>query len=293
MKAYLIPNLSKNNSYSYTLEAVDVLLKSGISIFMSNSLIVNFSKVESKITFDEEDKLIIDADIIICIGGDGTILNSAPLAAKYKKPLLGINCGNLGFMCTIEHNDIHLLKHLAKGEYEEKKRIMIDAVVTKSDGTKTTYTALNDIVISKPHHSKISDFEISKDGLLVSSVRADGLIFSTPTGSTAYSLSAGGPILEDEMECIEFTPICVHSLMSRSIVFSKNSKLIVKLFTNCDQTFGFSFDGILCDDLTKDDTITISMSDKYIKLIDIKGGSYFDAINNKLMKPIKAITGGN
>ena len=241
------------------------------------------------IEFSNEDELVSKCDIILAVGGDGTILKASSSASKYKKPILGLNCGRLGFMCTLEHNELNLLNNLCNGDYVIQKRIMLDGEITKQNDERKTFTALNDIVVSKPPHSKISDFEVSKSGKVVSSIRADGLIFSTPTGATAYSLSAGGPIIEPDMECIEFTPICPHSLLSRTMIFSKNSKLTVKFYTNSSECFGLSVDGNTNDDISSKDVLTISASDNYIELIDIKGGSFFDSVNSKLMRPLKAI----
>lgn len=288
MNIYIFPNLQKDNSELYIRKAVDILRKNNAELFMLKKYQTDFSDLDF-ITFLDEDKLVSQCDVILAVGGDGTILKASSVASMYEKPILGLNCGRLGFMCTLEHNELELLENLCKGDYVINKRIMLDGEITKKDGSKKIFTALNDIVVSKPPHSKISDFEVSKSGKIVSSIRADGLIFSTPTGATAYSLSAGGPIIEPDMECIEFTPICPHSLLSRTMIFSKASKLSVKFFTNSDECFGLSVDGVTKDDISSKETLTISSSEKHIKLIDIKGGSFFDSVNSKLMRPLKAV----
>lgn len=288
MNIYILPNLKKDNSELYVRNAVSILRKNNAELSMSKKFQADFSDLDY-IEFSNEDELVLKSDIILAVGGDGTILKASAAASKYDKPILGLNCGRLGFMCTLEHNELDLLNNLFNGDYDIQKRIMLDGDIIKSNGENKTFTALNDIVVSKPQHSKISDFEVSKSGKVVSSIRADGLIFSTPTGATAYSLSAGGPIIEPDMECIEFTPICPHSLLSRTLIFSKNSKLTVKFFTNSNECFGLSVDGVSKEDISSKDVLTISMSDKYIKLIDIKGGSFFDSVNSKLMRPLKAI----
>ena len=288
MNIYILPNLKKDNSEIYIRKAADILRKNKAELSMSNKYQSDFSDINF-IEFSREDKLVSQCDVILAVGGDGTILKASSVASKYEKPILGLNCGRLGFMCTLEHNELELLENLCTGDYVIQKRIMLDGAVTKQDGRKKTFTALNDIVVSKPPHSKISDFEVSKSNKIVSSIRADGLIFSTPTGATAYSLSAGGPIIEPDMECIEFTPICPHSLLSRTMVFAKSSELAVKFFTNTGEYFGLSVDGITKDDISSKDILTISTSDKFIELIDIKGGSFFDSVNSKLMRPLKAV----
>ncbi len=288
MNIYILPNLQKDNSGFYVREAVKILKENNAELSMSEKYLTDFSDLNI-IEFSDEEKLVSNCDIILAVGGDGTILKASLAASKYDKPILGLNCGRLGFMCTLEHNELDLLNNLCKNNFDVQKRIMLDGEVIKQDGSKKSFTALNDIVVSKPPHSKISDFEVSKSGKVVTSIRADGLIFSTPTGATAYSLSAGGPIIEPDMECIEFTPICPHSLLSRTMIFSKTSKLSVKFFTNSNECFGLSVDGVTNDDISSKDILKISASDKYIKLIDIKGGSFFDAVNSKLMRPLKAV----
>lgn len=288
MNIYIFPNLKKGNSEKYVREAISVLKNNNAELSMENKYFSDFSDLNF-VCFADEEELVLNCDIILAVGGDGTILKASAIACKYNKPILGLNCGRLGFMCTLEHDDIELLNNLCSGDFAIQKRIMLDGVITKIDSSKKTFTALNDIVVSKPPHSKISDFEVSKSGKIVSSIRADGLIFSTPTGATAYSLSAGGPIIEPDMECIEFTPICPHSLLSRTMIFSKSSELLVKFFTNSDERFGLSVDGVTKEDISSQDMLTISASEKYIKLIDIKGGSFFDSVNSKLMRPLKAV----
>lgn len=288
MNIFIFPNLKKDNCEKYVREAIDILKKNEAELSMECKYKSVFSDLNF-ITFSKIDELASKCDIILAVGGDGTILKSSAVACKYDKPILGLNCGRLGFMCTLEHSDIELLNNICNSDFEIQNRIMLDGVVTKSNGEQKMYTALNDIVVSKPQHSKISDFEVSKSGKVVSSIRADGLIFSTPTGATAYSLSAGGPIIEPDMECIEFTPICPHSLLSRTLIFSKSSKLFVKFYTNSDECFGLSVDGVSKEDISSQDVLTISASEKYIKLIDIKGGSFFDSVNSKLMRPLKAV----
>ncbi len=288
MNIFIFPNLKKDNCEKYVREAVNILIKNGAELSMECKYKSVFSDLNF-ITFSKIDELASKCDIILAVGGDGTILKSSAAACKYYKPILGLNCGRLGFMCTLEHSDIELLNNICNSDFEIQNRIMLDGVVTKSNGEQKMFTALNDIVVSKPQHSKISDFEVSKSGKVISSIRADGLIFSTPTGATAYSLSAGGPIIEPDMECIEFTPICPHSLLSRTLIFSKASKLFVKFYTNSDECFGLSVDGVSKEDISSQDVLTISASEKYIKLIDIKGGSFFDSVNSKLMRPLKAV----
>ena len=288
MKLYIFPNLDKKNCRNYTKSACEILVKNNVSVFMSDAYMRDFSDVDG-IEYIDNDCIIEDCDFILAVGGDGTILRCSDLARKYKKPLLGLNCGRLGFMATLEHDEIELLNDFCNGKYVLDKRMMVDAVVYYENGSTKRVTALNDIVLTKNHGCKIADFIVSKNDNIISSLRADGLVFSTPTGSTAYSLSAGGPIIEPDMECIEFTQICPHSLFARSMLFSGNSVIEVRFKTNNKARVLFSVDGVEIDKISSNDYVKILKSDDYVEIVDIKGGSFFKSVNRKLMQPFKEV----
>ena len=186
----------------------------------------------------------------------------------------------------MEINELENISKLKTCDYTIETRMMLDISQIRNNTLISKHTALNDIVIARPY-SKITDFEISTDGIVVSSIRSDGIVFSTPTGSTAYALSAGGPIVEPLMECIQLTPICPHSLFSRTMLFSPDRKLEIRHFSNEKADVYFSVDGKQEFKVENDDKLIISRSLKKLRLIDIKGHSFFDAVNNKLMNPIK------
>lgn len=286
MKAYIFPNLDKKNSLDHTTHACEILHKNGIDISIDNDyknkIILSFSA-----EYGEESELIADCDIVIAIGGDGTIIRCAGLCAAFNKPILGINCGRLGFMAALEHTELEKLALLKEGKYTKSRRMMLSAFVYKGEKLTGSFNALNDIVLSKCSGSKIADFEVSKEDRLISSLRADGIIFSTPTGATAYSMSAGGPIIEPELECIEFTQICPHSLFARSMIFSRDSILNIRCHANSDAKADLTIDGNHVFDIGVNDRVMIKRSDNYIELIDIIGGSFFNSINRKLMQPLK------
>ena len=290
MKIYLFPNLSKTNCTKYTVSTCEILHKYGIELYISDAYRSDFSGI-SFLNFDDEDKCIAECDIIIAIGGDGTILKCAVKASEFKKPILGINCGRLGFMASLEHSQLQLLEKLSKGDYTVSKRMMINvAVKNDSDSEILNFSALNDVVVDRADDCKIADFEVSKEGQLVSSLRADGVIFSTPTGATAYSMSAGGPIIEPDMECIEFTQICAHSLFARSMIFSADSCIQVKCHTSSDAHVNLDVDGSKVYRLTSGDSVVIKKSSKNVMIIDINGGSFFSSVNSKLMRPLKDVS---
>ncbi|MBR4223441.1 MAG: NAD(+)/NADH kinase, partial [Oscillospiraceae bacterium] len=198
------PNFSKKNAYDTTRRVCDILHGLGIEVWSYSDLEKSFPDCPH-VKFADPDEVTSKCDIIVAIGGDGTILEASSYAARYDKELLGINTGRLGFMASIESDGLDQLARLADGDYTSQKRMMLECVYT-SGGKSEVYTALNDIVILAV--GRLCDYDMVCGGEVVSSVRADGIIFSTPTGSTAYALSAGGPIVAPDIQCIQMTPIC-------------------------------------------------------------------------------------
>lgn len=284
MKIYLYPNLDKTHCFEYTTATYERLRKNGAKLFMDTCYKHVFGKLD--ITFCSEDECVKQCNMIIAIGGDGTILKCSLKGCEFEKPILGINCGRLGFMASLEHSQLELLDKLFSGEYTLSRRMMLNVNVECGSENKS-YTALNDVAVTKADDCKIADFEVSKNGRLISSLRADGVILSTATGSTAYSMSAGGPIIEPEMKCIEFTQICAHSLFARSMILSEDSVMKVKCHTNSGSHAIVSVDGNNVFRLSAEDTVIVSKSKYFVEIIDISGGSFFSSINKKLMQPLK------
>lgn len=166
---------------------------------------------------------ILAGDIIVIVGGDGTIIHYAKLAAKYKKPILGVNVGTVGALATIEKNEIDKIEKLILKKYNITSRMMLDV---KFDDK--IVTALNDVVIHRDVFSPISKYTVNKNGKVICSYISDGIICSTSTGSTAYSLSAGGPMLEPTLDCVVVTPICAHSMFAKSIVLGAEKPLEIE-----------------------------------------------------------------
>lgn len=289
MKLFVFPNLKKTNCRDYTVQACRILSENNVDIIMESKYSSVFSDIPG-IRYGGKEDMIADCDYILAVGGDGTILKCSGLAAVHRKPMLGLNCGRLGFMATLEHSELELLKKFSNGEFTLDRRMMLDAEVVVSGGNESRkFTALNDVVLFKNSGCKIADFTVSKGGKVISSLRADGLIFSTPTGATAYSLSAGGPIIEPNMKCIEFTQICAHSLFARSMIFSADSVLEVCAKTSKNAGIMLNVDGNEVMHISDGDNIHITCSDSYVELIDIKGGSFFSSVNRKLMQPLKEL----
>lgn len=284
MKIVLFPNFGKKNALSTAIKCCDILNELGTEVFAADSYKAEFSE-KNFVKFGKIEEIAEKCDIIIAIGGDGTILKASVHASNYNKPLMGINTGRLGFMASMEVDELDMLSRLKTRDYTVETRMMIDAAVMRDSKIISEHTALNDVVISRPY-SKITDYRVFTEGIAVSSMRSDGMVFATPTGSTAYALSAGGPILEPCTECIQLTPICPHSLFSRTMVFTAERTLEVKHYAEDDLVY-FSVDGKKNCQILKNDTLIIKKSQKKLRLIDIKGNSFFNAVNNKLMNPIK------
>ncbi|MDE5578308.1 MAG: NAD(+)/NADH kinase [Oscillospiraceae bacterium] len=284
MKIALMPNFGKLYALKTALECCDILNSLGIEVLAEERFKKEFA-VKDFVSFGTAEDISEECDIMIAIGGDGTILTASAYASVCGKPLLGINTGRLGFMASMERDELDGLERLKTGDYVTEERMMLDAELVRGGETVSSHTALNDVVIARPY-SKITDYEISTDGIVVSSMRSDGMVFATPTGSTAYALSAGGPILEPETECIQLTPICPHSLFSRTMVFKSSRELEVRHFSDDDSVY-FTVDGKFSCAMARDERLVIKKSEKKLRLIDIKGQSFFDAVNSKLMNPIK------
>lgn len=285
LNIFLCPNLDKPKCAEYLSEACEILLSHGCRLYANISL--KDSIKNQAVTYANPQEVVPLCDYIVVVGGDGTILKHAKTFARYDKAVLGINSGRLGFMATLEHDEIKLLPRLLDGSFTVSERMMLKAVAELSNGETKEFTALNDIVFSKGDGCKIADFVVSKNENVVTSIRADGLIFSTPTGATAYSLSAGGPLIEPELDCIEFTQICPHSLFARSMLFSPDSRLEVSYCASSGAGVRLEVDGVAELVLGDSDRVRIMRSERVVKLIDITGGSFYDSVNRKLVRPLK------
>lgn len=285
MKTVLYPNFTKPNALPASLKVCDILHNMGAEIFTDSSYKSDFESV-GFVKFGSMDNIVAECDNMIAIGGDGTILKASHFSSKHDKPLLGINTGHLGFMASMEVDELENLVKLKTHDYIIETRMMLDVEQIRENTVIAKHTALNDIVVARPY-SKITDYDISTDGYVVSSIRADGAVFSTPTGSTAYALSAGGPISEPHLECIQLTPICPHSLSSRTMLFAPERRIEIRHFSKHKSGVYYCVDGQEEIRFEYGDVLAVSRSLKKVKLIDIKGHSFFDAVKNKLMNSIK------
>ncbi|RMG01930.1 MAG: NAD(+) kinase [Nitrospirae bacterium] len=230
-------------------------------------------------TRDELPELI---DLLIVLGGDGTMLSAARLVAEREIPLLGINLGGLGFITEINLSEMYdLLDDLLNERCIVEERMMIDASVFRGGKMLTHHTVLNDVVITKGALARIIDLKTTINRLYVSTFKADGLIIATPTGSTAYNLSAGGPILHPSMESFVITPICPHTLTNRPIVISCDSEISVNLESESEDVF-LTLDGQVGLAIRRDDRVVIRKSPYRTKLLIPCERDYFQILREKL-----------
>ncbi len=284
MKALVCTNFKKEKSLKVLPELIYALKTSNITAMMPDTAKTSFDS--PNVTYIGDAEILTETDVFITVGGDGTILKWGKKAAILQKPLLGINTGRLGFMTALETNQFDKISALKTGEYHISRRMLMNGEFTVSGRTKH-YLALNDIVFSKDSYSKLPEFTVKSNGATVSKIRADGLIFSTPTGSTAYALSAGGPIIEPTVECIELTPLCAHTLLNRPMIFSGNDTITVSFIGYEGSAVSASVDGDSGIKLSEGDLIKITKSDIYLNLIDISGSSFYNSVSDKLMQPLK------
>lgn len=233
--------------------------------------------------FFDTNELIENCDIVIVVGGDGTTLNVAKAASLHNKLTLGINAGRLGFMSGLERDELSLLNRLVSGEYEVEKRMMINARLMSENGVQN-FICLNDAVITRGDLARLIDVTVKSDGRVITKNRADGMIIATPTGSTAYSMAAGGPVVSPDNSCFVVTPICPHSLVNRSIVFSSDKELEITVENDKNNTSYLSIDGEKSVTVTKNSKIIISKSEYVAKLIKIKPDSFYEILNKKLLE---------
>ena len=228
------------------------------------------------------DKELTSADLLICFGGDGTILHAARDATLHKVPILGVNMGSVGFMSELERSELPLLAPLAHVIYTIEERMMLDVSVLRGDRLISQDTALNDAVISKGSMARVAEMEVLADRVKVTGITGDGVIVATPTGSTAYSMSAGGPIVEPTSKSIIVTPVCAHQLTARAMVLAPERIITVQLPRGNRKYLYLSVDGGKAVRLTGGDRVEIRRSARATQLVRLADRSFYQVINQKL-----------
>jgi len=286
-KLILYPNIDTDINFTKTRQVGDILIKNGwqvvlcpISIDDSPEMSINeITPPEGYILSTIENELST-AEMIITFGGDGTILRAARAASEAGVPILGINLGSKGFMAELEANDTELLKTATEGEYKIETRIMLDIEVERDGKTVYNDFILNDIAIKGDN--KVIDLTIYGDNQKITHFRGDGTVIATPTGSTAYSMSAGGPIVDPAAKNIIITPICAHMLEARSFVLELGRVVTVEIGYKRYNPAHISVDGGDPIHIQSGDTIKVYRSKRVTQLVRLSDRSFYRKVSEKL-----------
>lgn len=257
-RARLIVNTSKPEAQYAAMKVSDALKELGITVTEKNP------------------------EVIISIGGDGTVLRAASVAAKEDIPIVGVNCGTLGYLNDIEADETHLLAALKNGDFTVDELMLLSVTQCKPDGSKREFLVLNEVLFSRGASPRIADIHLYCDGVHVSDYSADGIIFATPTGSTAYSLSAGGPIIHPRLEAITVTPVCPHPTAStRAFVFPSDSVLMVDTKVRGGENACITVDSAPPVEFEEGDYAIIRKSERHTRILRIKNRNFYSVVHKK------------
>jgi len=227
---------------------------------------------------------VAQADLVIAVGGDGTMLYAGSLTRENDIPLLGINRGRLGFLADVmTENMLVSVDHILAGEYTLESRLMLSAELQRANGEIVTAIAFNDVVLQRSETGRMVDFETSVAGQFVNTHSGDGLIVATPTGSTAYALSCGGPIVEPHLDAMVVVPICPHTLTDRPLVIAASQPIRIRLLDREQTAAAVAIDGHSIGPIHPDDTMTISAAESRIRLIHPPGYDFYGILRSKLL----------
>ena len=278
---FISPNLRKYGIASAAYDTCRLLQNHGVQMMMPIQA-QTLDLDEFPILYRSSEEAIPQADFIISLGGDGTILRIARQAAIHRVPLLGINVGHVGFMTELEREEIGLVQKVLQEEYTIDSRMMLELSILRSGHVVYSQTALNDVTVTKHNPFHVIRLDISADSVPVTGFRGDGVVIATPTGSTAYSLAAGGPIIEPSAENIAVTPICPHGMHAKSFVFSPEREIAVTASGLDGSAVCVAADGDGGVEVRPDDVVVIRRSKLDTRLIRIKGKSFYHILRKKL-----------
>jgi NAD+ kinase len=268
-----------------TIETVVALIhfleKKNIAVFLDSELCHFIPKLD--IPSFIKPHLPVNCDLLIVIGGDGNLLGAAKIASENNVPVLGINRGTLGFLTDISPHHFEIpLENILSGHYDKESRFLLDAAFIENEKIQQTTSALNDIVLMPGDIPHMIEFEIYINDVLMCHQRADGLIIATPTGSTAYALSGGGPILHPNLDAIVLVPMFPHKLSSRPIVITGDSEITLIISPKTESPPKISCDGQERLTLNKNTLLTIKKRKQHLCLLHPKNHNYFETLRNKL-----------
>ena len=279
MKLGIIPNLTKDKDLNVTKSILHWFTNKDIEILLESDIAKSLDYKNNGFSRDE---LYSNCDVVIVLGGDGTILNIARQSSQYGVPLFGINLGHLGFLAEAEISDMYLsLEKILNRDYFIEKRMMLEACFEDSEDELKELPALNDISITKGMLSRMISFSVFINDSFFELYSADGIIISSPTGSTAYSLSAGGPIVSPDLNVLVITPICPHTLHNRSIVVSEKDEVRIEICEDNNEIM-LSVDGQDSYRLNPGGIVKIRSSSCVTNLVKLKQRSFFDVLRRKI-----------
>ena len=272
----LIPNLNKDMANEATARLIEKLHALGLKLYSASKYAANFPCiVEAYESFPE------NTDLIIVVGGDGSVLDASVDAIAYDVPLIGVNLGKVGYLSEIDPENLDVFAGLVGGGYSVEERMLLSVSLKKAGNVSTvTRYAVNDVVISHESYLGIADFKIENTRGESVKYRADGIILSTPSGSTAYSLSAGGPVVSPYLDSILVTPVSPHSFFNRSILF--NSKEKISVMNTGDSDLNVSIDGRRIAALSCGEECTVSVADKRLKMLTFSSDNMFATLFKKM-----------
>lgn len=281
----LTPNPYRDRNFQTVRSAMQILKDAGLRVSLCLPFDVDRSyELPKDLRFSRLERELNSADAVICFGGDGTILHTAKAATKRGIPILGVNIGTMGFLAELESADLSQLPKLATGDYRLDPRMMLDVTVQRDRDIIFHDICLNDVVVTKGAVARIVYLSVECDGVQALTCGGDGVIISTPSGSTAYNLSAGGPIVEPDARNMIITPICAHDICSRCVVTSDRRVITVRMIQNARRNAFLSVDGGKALRLNMGDVVTIRKSKYETKLLKLNDRSFYDVVNAKFQR---------
>ncbi|MHB8091006.1 MAG: NAD(+)/NADH kinase [Syntrophales bacterium] len=276
-KVGIIANTAKEGSSGYTVDLRKWLLNRGLEVYLEEGIAAEIGLLEP-----EKSRLWLQADLIVVFGGDGTILRTARLLSEHDIPIVGVNLGVFGYLTEVNLDEMYsALEEILSGRFQVETRMMLHAEILKGDALLHGSSVLNDVVINRGNLSRLVELETSVDGNYLTTFKADGLIVATPTGSTAYSLAAGGPIVFPELGSIIINPICPHTLTNRPVILPEDA--VVEVILNTQESGAtVTMDGQISFPINYKDRVLIKRSEQVTKLVSSPQRGYLEILRTKL-----------
>lgn len=275
---FIIPNKHKDSDYSVSIAAARVLKECGAALYINSEYSTNLEGMAECV-----ESIPGFVDLIVVIGGDGSVIDASVIAIEYDIPIIGINLGHLGYLAEIEPTELNTLKRIFSGEYSITEKMMLSAAIACEDGNHaSSRLAMNDVIISHKTYVGLAEITLTNSNGASLKYRADGIVLSTPVGSTAYSLSAGGPIVSHDIDSILATPICPHSFFNRSVIFNPGECL--KLTNNGVDSLSVSVDGRFFMELQKNESCIVRAATKRLKMLTFRDNNMFSRLFEKMKK---------